>query len=260
MDMTKTALSALLALPVLLAPALAVQPNRPAQAVSSRADSPVRKDKSCRPRYLNRRERRTRSWGLSGSNTCWVGSWGPGRCTPNLRIRPNEFDGKFEEIELSCDIFSDSERRLEVEFDFLGIIKMPSNVLERRYGKMPLRVGLWSWAEDGGRKTLHHDVAHYRETYIPHVWGKPTIRDAEAAALIRKLHRADYVGWTMDNTGESSELAVIDERLREQIGILMKRCGIDPGPATRTPPAAPRITRNESPNTVFQPQALRQKP
>ena len=122
-----------------------------------------------------------------------------------------------------------------MEFNFLGIINMPSNVRKRRYGKMPLRVGLWSWTEDEGRKTLHHDVAHYRETYSPHVWGKSMIRDAQAEALIRKLHRADYVGWTMDNTGESSELAVIDERLREQIEIVMRDCRIDPGPAPPNP-------------------------
>ncbi len=149
-----------------------------------------------------------------------------------------------------------------MEFNYRNIVNMPRNVRRRRYGKMPLRVGLWSWAEEEGRKTLLHDVKHYRKTRTSRTlrWDLPTIRDAEAEALIRKLHRADYVGWTMDNTGESSELAVIDERLREQIGILMKRCGIDPGPAPPTPPAAPGITRNDSPSTAFQPQALRQKP
>ena len=103
-------------------------------------------------------------------------------------------------------------------------------------------------------------MEHYRKTRSSSRSRLPTISDAQAEALIRKLHRADYMGWTMDNTGESSELAEIDERLREQIGILMKRCGIDPGPAPRIPTVAPRITRNDSPNTAFQPQALRHKP
>ena len=147
-----------------------------------------------------------------------------------------------------------------MEFNFLGISNMPRNEKRRRFGKMPLRVGLWLWAEDEGRKTLLHDVEHYRKTRIFRRWGMPTISDAQAEALIRKLHRADYMGWTMDNTGESSELAEIDERLREQIAIFMRNCRIDPGPATPTPPAAPRITRHDSPNTALQPQALRQKP
>ena len=150
-----------------------------------------------------------------------------------------------------------------MEFNFLGISSMPRNVRRRRYGgKMPLRVGLWSWAEEEGRKTLLHDVEHYRKTRSSRIrrWDLPTIRDAEAEALIRKLHRADYVGWTMDNTGESSELAVIDERLREQIEIVMRDCRIDPDPAPRNSPAPPRITRHESPNTALQPQALGQKP
>ena len=263
MVMTKTALSVFLALPVLLAPALAEQPKRPAQTVSGRADNPVRKDKSCRPsylRYLSKRERRAMSWGLSGSNTCWVASWGPAPCTPNLRIYPDKFARKYEYIRLSCSISSDSEPSLRMGFNFLGISNMPSDVRKRRYGKMPLRVGLWSWAEDEGRKTLHHDVAHYRETYSPRVWSNSMISDSEAAALIRKLHRADYVLWTMDNTEESSELAEIDERLREQIATFMRHCRIAPGPATRTSPSSPRITSHESPNTALQTQALRQKP
>ena len=138
-----------------------------------------------------------------------------------------------------------------MEFNFLGISNMPRNVRRRRYGgKMPLRVGLWSWAEEEGRKTLLHDVEHYRKTRSSRIrrWDLPTIRDAEAEALIRKLHRADYVGWTMDNTGESSELAVIDERLREQIEIVMRDCRIDPwtgppNPARRATHHAKRISK-----------------
>lgn len=138
-----------------------------------------------------------------------------------------------------------------MEFNFLGISNMPRNEKRRRFGKIPLRVGLWSWAEYEDRKTLLHDVEHYRKPRSSRRWGLPTIRDAEAAALIRKLHRADYMGWTMDNTGESSELVEIDERLREQIADFMRDCRIDPGPATRIPPAAPRITRHESPSTAL---------
>lgn len=254
MGMTKTALAAFLALPVLLEPALAVKPNRP-----------TRTDESCRPRYGTRD---TISWGLSGSNTCWIRSGGPRTCTPSLRIYPDKFSREREYIRLSCLVWPlrYANPVPQVEFNFLpirDIRSMPRKVRKWPFGKkMPLRVGLWSWAEDGGRKTLLHDVEHYRRTHNDAAWGLPvpTIREEEAVALIRKLHRADYMGWTMDKTGESSELAVIDERLREQIDILMKVCGIDPGPAPRTPPAAPRITRNESPNKALQPQALRQKP
>ena len=195
-------------------------------------------------------------WGLSGSNTCWERYLGPRGYGygSDFQIYPNKFVREYESIRLYCDVYvySDSEPSLRMEFDILGISCMPKNIRKRRYGKMPLRVGLWSWAEYEGRKTLHHDMEYYRRTRS-RGWALPTIEDAEAEALIRKLHRADYVGWTMDNTGESSELAVIDERLREQIGILMKRCGIDPGPAPQNSPAAPRITNHESPNTAFQP-------
>lgn len=284
MDMMKTALSAILALPVLLAPALAEHPNRPAQAVSGRADNPVRTDESCRPSsprcLFSRRELRGRSWGLSGSNTCWQTSFNDPDAwvRTEIRIYPNYFAREYESIRLSCPVVRFSNPIPIMQFRFQGIRdlrdihgirgirgirSMPKNVRRRPFGKkMPLRVGLWSWAEDEGRKTLHLDVEHYQRTLSPQAWGLPlpTIREEEAAALIRKLHRADYVGWTMDNTGESSELAEIDERLREQIEIFMRRCGIDPGPAPRTPPAAPRITRHDSPNTAFPPQALRQKP
>ena len=261
MDMTKTAISAFLALPVLLAPALAEQPARPAQAVSGRVDNPVRTDESCRPRCsFSRRQLRGMSWGLSGSNTCWERRLGPSWFVPRLRIYPDKFAREYESIRLYCSIFSDSERWLKMEFNFLGISNMPRNQKRRRFGKMPLRVGLWSWAEDEGRKTLHHDVEHYRKTRSSSRSRLPTISDAQAEALIRKLHRADYMGWTMDNTGESSELAEIDARLREQIEIVMRDCRIAPGPAPRTSPSSPRITKNESPNTALQPQALRHKP
>ena len=49
--------------------------------------------------------------------------------------------------------------------------------------------------------------------------------------MIRKLQRADNFGWTDDETGQSSFLATVDEGLREQIGLFMQHCGIDPAPA-----------------------------
>ena len=52
-----------------------------------------------------------------------------------------------------------------------------------------------------------------------------------AAGLIRKLQRADNFGWTDDETGQSSYLMTVDEGLREQIGLFMQHCGIDPAPA-----------------------------
>ena len=57
------------------------------------------------------------------------------------------------------------------------------------------------------------------------------VRGAPAAGLIRKLQRADNFGWTDDETGQSSYLMTVDEGLREQIGLFMQHCGIDPAPA-----------------------------
>ena len=115
----------------------------------------------------------------------------------------------------------------------------------RRDQEIPLRVGLWSKFHAGGPPaagdpaaegayTLHHEAAHYprakvgysgRLAYDLEVWGAP------AAGLIRRLHRADNFGWTDDETGQSSYLMTVDEGLREQIGLFMKHCGIDPAPA-----------------------------
>ena len=108
-----------------------------------------------------------------------------------------------------------------------------------RNQEIPLRVGLWSKFHAGGPAaegayTLHHEAAHYprakvgysgRLAYDLEVWGAP------AAGLIRRLHRADNFGWTDDETGQSSYLMTVDEGLREQIGLFMKHCGIDPAPA-----------------------------
>ena len=105
----------------------------------------------------------------------------------------------------------------------------------------PLRVGLWSKlrpaasdaAAEGGY-ALRHEVAHYPQAIVNYggtVHYHLEVRGAPAAGLIRKLHRADNFGWTDDGTGQSSFLMAIDEDLREQIGLLMQNCGIDPTPA-----------------------------
>ena len=115
----------------------------------------------------------------------------------------------------------------------------------RRNQEIPLRVGLWSKFHAGGPPaagdaaaegayTLRHEVAHYPRAIVG--YSGPLaydleVRGAPAAGLIRKLHRADNFGWTDDETGQSSFLATVDEELREQIGLFMKHCGIDPAPA-----------------------------
>ncbi len=117
----------------------------------------------------------------------------------------------------------------------------------RRDQEIPLRVGLWSKfladsppavgdeaAEDA--YTLRHEAAHYPRTIVGYSGRfiyELDVRGAPAAGLIRKLHRADNFGWTDDETGQSSHLMTVDEGLREQIGLFMQHCGIDPAPAGR---------------------------
>ena len=116
----------------------------------------------------------------------------------------------------------------------------------RRNQEIPLRVGLWSKFHAAGPPavgdeaaedayTLRHEAAHYprAKVYYSGSWMYTLqVRGAPAAGLIRKLHRADNFGWT-DETGQSSHLMTIDEGLREQIGLFMQHCGIDPAPAGR---------------------------
>ena len=114
----------------------------------------------------------------------------------------------------------------------------------RRDQEIPLRVGLWSKFLAGGPSaaadpaaegayTLRHEAAHYPRATVgysgPRAY-KLVVRGAPAAGLIRKLHRADNFGWTEDETGQSSYLMTVDEGLREQIGLFMQHCGIDPAP------------------------------
>ena len=108
-----------------------------------------------------------------------------------------------------------------------------------RNQEIPLRVGLWSKFHAGGPAaedayTLRHEAAHYPRAKVgysdPRVYDLE-VRGAPAAGLIRRLHRADNFGWTDDETGQSSYLMTVDEGLREQIGLFMKHCGIDPAPA-----------------------------
>ena len=77
-------------------------------------------------------------------------------------------------------------------------------------------------------------MAHYPRVKVgysgPRVYDLE-VRGARAVGLIRKLHRADNFGWADDETGQSSYLMTVDEGLREQIGLFMKHCGIDPAPA-----------------------------
>ena len=84
-----------------------------------------------------------------------------------------------------------------------------------------------------GAYTLRHEAALYPRAKVGFSgsWMYTLkVRGAPAAGLIRKLHRADNFGWT-DETGQSSYLMTVDEGLREQIGLFMKHCGIDPAPA-----------------------------
>ena len=115
----------------------------------------------------------------------------------------------------------------------------------RKHQEIPLRVGLWSKFHAGGPPaagdaaaegayTLHHEAAHYPRAKVwfsNHVAYDLEVRGAPAPELIRKLHRADNFGWTDDETGQSSYLMTVDEGLREQIGLFMRHCGIDPAPA-----------------------------
>ena len=116
---------------------------------------------------------------------------------------------------------------------------------QRRNQEIPLRVGLWSKFHAGGSPAagdaaaegayaMRHEAAHYPRAIVG--YSGPLaymlrMRGAPAAGLIRKLHRADNFGWTDDETGQSSYLMTVDEGLREQIGLFMKHCGIDPAPA-----------------------------
>ena len=115
----------------------------------------------------------------------------------------------------------------------------------RRNQEIPLRVGLWSKFHAGGPSaagdaavegayTLRHEAAHYPRAkvgYSGRLRYMLQVRGAPAAGLIRKLHRADNFGWTDDETGQSSHLLTVDEGLREQLGLFMQHCGIDPAPA-----------------------------
>ena len=123
----------------------------------------------------------------------------------------------------------------------------PRSAWPRRNQEIPLRVGLWSKfhavgppasgdAAEEDAYTLRHEAAHYPQAkvgYSGRVEYQLEVRGAPAAGLIRKLHRADNFGWTDDETGTSSYLLTIDEGLREQIGLFMQHCGIDPAPAGR---------------------------
>ena len=85
-----------------------------------------------------------------------------------------------------------------------------------------------------GAYALRHEVVHYPRAevgYSGRLHYDLEVRGAPAPGLIRKLHRADNFGWTDDETGQSSYLMTVDEGLREQIGLFMKHCGIDPAPA-----------------------------
>ena len=140
-----------------------------------------------------------------------------------------------------------------VSFDF-GRLRPPAAEPKRKRRRRsrrrenqeaPLRVGLWSKFHTGGPPdagdaaargayTLRHEVAHYPQAKVDYSGATMTtvvVRGAPAPGLIRKLHRADNFGWTDDETGQSSYLVTVDEGLREQIGLFMKRCGIDPAPA-----------------------------
>ena len=115
----------------------------------------------------------------------------------------------------------------------------------RRDQEIPLRVGLWSKfqaepppaagdAAAQGAYTLRHEAAHYPRAkvgYSGRLAYDLEVRGAPATGLIRKLHGADNFGWTDDETGQSSDLLTVDEGLREQIGLFMQHCGIDPAPA-----------------------------
>ena len=140
----------------------------------------------------------------------------------------------------------DGPRFLEVTFEFgrLRPEAEPKRTRRRRDRRRrdqeaPLRVGLWSKFHAGdaaaeGAYTLRHEVAHYPRAkvgYSGRLLYEFDVRGVRAAGLIRKLHRADNFGWTDDETGQSSYLVTVDEGLREQIGLFMKRCGIDPAPA-----------------------------
>ena len=111
-----------------------------------------------------------------------------------------------------------------------------------RNQQIPLRVGLWSKFQSRpsaaadpaaeGAYTLRHEAAHYPRATVNYsgpLGYDLQVRGAPAAGLIRKLHRADNFGWT-DETGQSSALMTIDEGLREQIGLFLQHCGIDPAP------------------------------
>ena len=85
-----------------------------------------------------------------------------------------------------------------------------------------------------GAYTLRHEAAHYPRAKVGYsgpLGYDLEVRGAPAPELIRKLHRADNFGWTDDETGQSSYLMTVDEGLREQIGLFMRHCGIDPAPA-----------------------------
>ena len=110
--------------------------------------------------------------------------------------------------------------------------------------EFPFSVGLWSKFHPADRPgapdaapedhyTLRHTVVHYPKITIDlsYYAYDAKIKGVQAVELIRKIHRADQFGWSDDGTGQSSYLITIDEPLREQIGILMRRCGIDPLPA-----------------------------
>ena len=114
----------------------------------------------------------------------------------------------------------------------------------RRDQEILLRVGLWSKfhaepppaAGDAAADAyaLRHEAAHYPQAKVGfsgRLSYNLVVGGAPAAGLIRKLHRADNFGWTDDETGQSSYLMTVDEGLREQFGLFMKHCGIDPAPA-----------------------------
>ena len=80
---------------------------------------------------------------------------------------------------------------------------------------------------------MRHVVAHYpraKSGDSDRSYYHLEVRGAQAPELIHKLHRAENIGWTDDATGQSSYLATINEGLREQIGLLMEHCGINPAP------------------------------
>lgn len=136
-------------------------------------------------------------------------------------------------------IFSFDQRRPQAEEPKRTRRRMPR---PRRDQEIPLRVGLWSKfhaapppdAAEENAYALRHEVAHYPRAHVRYsgrLGYDLVVRGAPAPGLIRKLHRADNFGWTDDETGQSSDLMTVDEGLREQIGLFMKHCGIDPAPA-----------------------------